>query len=293
MSFESKLNKVKATAYKHEYNPDQILELFRCEVDPKYFIEKYCKIQHPAVHGMIPLKLYEKQSDLVDVYTTSTRSIALMSRQSGKDTTTMAFLLQQMIFKPDQTILVAAPNDVCAKGLLSVLKIMYEELPHWLKPGCLIYNAHRVEFDNGSRISVGPATPYLGRGQSISLLYLSEFAYVRPSVQYALLYNLYPAISTGGRCIITSSANNDDDRFARIWANATPSPYSDELKNTVSEKILVESKNDPMDQGFIGFHANWRSVPGRDDAFKERMLSMGSQADWDRDYECHFGARRG
>ena len=67
----------------HAYTPEEILELSKCMKSPKYFMRKYCKIQHP-VKGSIPFDLRPYQERMVDSFTNHRLSICLAPRQIGK-----------------------------------------------------------------------------------------------------------------------------------------------------------------------------------------------------------------
>jgi hypothetical protein len=55
---------------------------------------------------------------------------------------------------------------------------------------------------------------------SISLLYCDEFAFVQPNIAEEFWTSISPTLATGGRAIITSTPNSDEDTFATIWKQA-------------------------------------------------------------------------
>ncbi len=65
------------------YTSEQAVELIRCQEDPIYFIENFIKVQHP-VKGMIPLKLYPFQIEMIKAYVEHRKVVSLCSRQMGK-----------------------------------------------------------------------------------------------------------------------------------------------------------------------------------------------------------------
>ena len=48
----------------------------------------------------------------------------------------------------DKKILICANKFGTAKDILSRIKMAYEMLPNWIKPGVVIWNASEVEFSN-------------------------------------------------------------------------------------------------------------------------------------------------
>ena len=254
MSVDTKLIK---TPYKKEkYTVEQIHELAKCTMDLQYFITEYVWIQHP-VKGRLKFDLFDYQRELLDAYHNHKYSIALISRQMGKSTAAVAYLLWYAMFVPDQTILIAAHKYSGAQEIMQRIRFAYELLPDFIRAGVTAYNKGSLEFDNGSRIIAQATTENTGRGLSISLAYLDEFAFVRPSIAREFWTSLSPTLSTGGKCIITSTPNQDDDQFAQIWreANKTIDEYGNEKET---------GKN-----GFKAYSADWKAHPDRDQAWAD------------------------
>lgn len=309
--------KIKPAGFVTPYTVRQKNELLRCRKDPIYFIERYCWIVAPD-KGRMLFKLYDYQRKLLHHYITHNKSVTLLARQSGKTESAAAFLLWWAIFKPDQKILIASFKADAAKAIMKRLKFMYEELPWWIKPGVRLpggYNVMSVEFENGSSIMADTTTGNTGRGQAISLFYLDEFAYVHPSIADEFWTSIFPTISSSinCRCIITSTANTDEDKFAQIWFSSTKSRFSYDSSTTmrvreedlepaayetyyeddsVKKEIEDQTLEDDSVHGFYHFHAPWTTKPGRDEKFKLGVLASGyTETEWKRDYECQFLTR--
>lgn len=244
---------------------DQIKELAKCAHDPKYFMINHCWIQHPT-KGRMKFQLFDFQKELVDTYHNYRSSIALISRQMGKSTAAAGYLLWYAMFVPDQTILIAAHKYSGAQEIMQRIRFAYETLPNYLRAGVVAYNKGSLEFDNGSRIVAQATTENTGRGLSISLAYLDEFAFVRPTIAREFWTSLSPTLSTGGKCIITSTPNQDDDQFARIWreSNKCYDEYGNETKT---------GKN-----GFRAYSADWKQHPDRDQTWaNEEQGKIGEE----------------
>lgn len=268
---------VKAANAKTSYTPHQMREIRRCMSDPLYFMEKYMWIQHP-VKGKIPFDAYEYQKKLVNTYLNFTSVVALLPRQTGKTTTAAGFLLWYAMFNDDVTILIAANKFRAATEIMDRIKFAYEELPDWLRAGAATYNVQDIRFDNGSRIKSTTTTPDSGRGMSISLLYLDEFAFVKPRIAEEFWTAMSPTLATGGRCIITSTPNSDEDKFAEIWfgANKTIDEFGNELEAGVGIN------------GFKAFTSHYSEVPGRDEAWATKERAKIGADKFDREYDCKF-----
>lgn len=258
-----------------QYSHEQIFEVARCAADPKYFMTEHCWIQHPT-KGRMKFELFDFQRDLVDTYHDNRNSIALISRQMGKSTCAAGYLLWYAMFNADQTILIAAHKYSGAQEIMQKIRFAYETLPDYIRAGAVSYNKGSLEFDNGSRIIAQATTENTGRGLSISLAYLDEFAFVRPNIAKDFWTSLSPTLSTGGKCIITSTPNQDDDQFAQIWnqANNTFDQHGNETKLGVN--------------GFASFFADWKRHPDRDQAWADVELGKIGEERFRREHLGEF-----
>ena len=268
-------NLVKTPYKKEKYTQQQLMELAQCANDPKYFLMNFCYIQHP-VKGRMKFALYPYQIDLVDTYHEFRYSISMLARQTGKSTCAAGYLLWYAMFNPDQTILIAAHKYSGAQEIMQRIRFAYEHIPDHIRAGATSYNKGSLEFDNGSRIIAQATTENTGRGLSISLVYLDEFAFVRPNIAREFWTSLSPTLATGGKCIITSTPNQDDDQFAQIWNEARKNmdEYGNETKM---------GRN-----GFAHFLATWQVHPDRDDDWaKEEQAKIGEER-FRREHNCEF-----
>jgi len=249
-----------------EYTFEQLQELKRCASDPIYFIEHYVMIQHPT-KGAVPFELYPYQKNMIQLYQGNRNVIVLSARQTGKSTTSAAYLLWYAIFNFDKTILIASNKNSNAMEMIARIRYAYENLPHWIKPGIQEdgWNKHSIGFDNDSRIVSTATSEDSGRGMSISLLFLDEFAFVAPAVQDEFWTSIKPTLSTGGSCIMTSTPNGDMNIFAQIWRGAQ-----------------VESNS------FKPLQVFWDEPPGRDEEFKKNEIGDIGEQRWNQEYECQF-----
>ena len=85
-------------------------ELVKCAKDPKYFMKKYCVVQHP-MRGKVPFHLYPYQEKCVDTFSQDDKyCVILKSRQLGLSTLSAGYALWLMTFHSDKNILVIAKN---------------------------------------------------------------------------------------------------------------------------------------------------------------------------------------
>src|SRR5574343_4605 len=198
-----------------EYTPDQIVELQKCAKDPVYFIRNYVKIQHPT-RGSVPFELYDYQLEMIDAVHNHKDTILLCSRQLGKTTVVSMYILWMTTFQEDVVAIIASKAMSHATEIMSRIKYAYEELPDWLQAGCKFYNRTSIEFDNGSKIKSEATTEKTGRGSSPTIVFLDEIAFISKRIQDELWASLAPALSTGGKFVLTSTPNGDDELYANL-----------------------------------------------------------------------------
>lgn len=87
---------------------------------------------------------------------------------SHNTTTSSAFMLFYTIFNKDKTVAIVANKQATSKEILDRIKLMYDYLPMWLKPGVLEWNKTNIKFDNGCKIIAAATSADSIRGQSIS-----------------------------------------------------------------------------------------------------------------------------
>ena len=115
--------------------------------------------------GKQKIKLYKKQADLISGMCGRQRLICLAARQCGKSTAYTVFALWYCLTNQDKSVLICANKFKTAKDILSRIKLAYEELPMWLKPGIVEWNAASIKFDNGCKISAEATSGSSGRGR--------------------------------------------------------------------------------------------------------------------------------
>ena len=111
---------------KETFTEAQIEDLAKC-MDPDlgylYFAEKFAFIQHP-VKGKLLFSPFEYQLRLMHSYHSYRFNINMMPRQTGKTTCASINLAWYAMFKPDQTILVAAHKYTGAQEIMSLIRFV-------------------------------------------------------------------------------------------------------------------------------------------------------------------------
>jgi len=148
-----------------------------CATDYIHFMKKYCKIQHPT-RGRIGFHLYPFQESTIEQLVENRYNIILKARQMGISTLVAAYSLWKLLFQEDFNILVIAIKQDVAKNLITKVRLMYENLPSWLKEGSLEDNKLSLKLSNGSHIKAISSSPDAGRSEALSLLIIDEAAFV-------------------------------------------------------------------------------------------------------------------
>lgn len=260
------------------YTVDQLEELRKCSdpvTGPMYFMRNYVYIQHPT-KGRMLFDPFGFQVGLVDAYHNNRFCVAMLSRQTGKTTCAAGYLLWFAMFQPDSMILVAAHKYTGAQEIMSRIRFAYENVPDFIRAGVTSYNKGSLEFDNGSRIVSATTTETTGRGMSLTLVYADEFAFVQPRIAREFWTSISPTLSTGGKCIMTSTPNSDEDQFADIWREANKT--TDEFGNDTGL-----GKN-----GFFAYKADWRQHPERGEEWAEQEISRIGMEKFRREHNLEF-----
>ena len=256
----------------------QIEDLAKC-MDPQtgydHFARKFAFIQHP-VKGKLLFDPFTYQSRLLESYHNHRFNVNMLPRQTGKTTTAAIYLAWYAMFHPDQTVLIAAHKYTGAQEIMQRIRYVYESCPDHIRAGVTNYNKGSMEFENGSRIVSATTTGNTGRGMSISLLYCDEFAFVNPNIAEEFWTSISPTLATGGRAIITSTPNSDEDTFAVIWKQS-----QDKYDTHGNEQQVGVN-------GFHGFTCSWDEHPDRDAEWREAEIGRIGEEKFRREYGCEF-----
>lgn len=192
-------------------------EYIKCAKDPAYFLKKYCKIQHPK-RGKINFNLYPFQDKVLQLLLNNEYSIVNKSRQLGLSTLVAGLALWMMTFQEDRNILCIATKQETAKNLVTKVKIMYNNLPSWLKVDDEENNKLTLLLKNGSQIKATSASSDAGRSEAVSLLIIDEAAFIEGIEE--IWASAQQTLATGGKCITISTPYGTGNWFHRTWVKA-------------------------------------------------------------------------
>ena len=177
------------------------------------------------------------------------------------------FIAWYTIFNVQKTCLCISNKGASVREIIDKIKVIYENLPFFLKPGVIKNDVYNMKFDNGCRLVAQSTTKKAGIGFTIHLLYLDEFAHIHPSFVNTFYENVYPTLSSSdiSRIIITSTPNGFN-KFHNIYDNA------------------VKGLNE-----FTPTRVDWWEVPGRDEKWMKReVANLGSLKAFNEQYGNQF-----
>jgi hypothetical protein len=108
------------------------------------------------------------------------------------------------------------------------------------------------------------------------LLYADEFAFVRPGIAKEFWTSISPTLATGGKAIITSTPNSDEDQFALLWKGAN------RCEDSYGNPTVVGVN------GFKAYRSYWHEHPDRDQKWAEEQRAQLGEDRFRREMDCEF-----
>ena len=248
-----------------EYTEEQIIEFLKCKEDPVYFANNYMKIVS-LDEGLVQFKPYDFQEKLIERFHENRFNICKMPRQTGKSTTSVAYLLHYCVFNDSVNIGILANKAATARDLLGRLQTAYENLPKWMQQGIIAWNKGSLELENGSKILAASTSASAVRGMSFNILFLDEFAFVPNHIAEDFFSSVYPTITSGKTTkVIMVSTPRGMNHFYRYWHDAE------------------RNKNE-----YLPTDVHWSQVPGRDAEWKRQTIANTSEQQFKIEFECEF-----
>ena len=256
---------LKSIGHEHEYTQEQVKEILKCQADPIYFIEKYCKIVSLDL-GLIDFKLYECQKEKVDLIMNNRKVIIMEGRQQGKTITSAACILHYTIFNENKTVAILANKRASAMEVLYRYQIMYENLPLWMQQGVKTWNKGDVELENGARVFTSATATSGIRGKSVNWLYIDEAAIIPNNVAEEFFTSTYPTIMAGETTkVLLTSTPLGYNHFWKFWNDAE------------------EGRN-----GFKALQVPYWKIPGRNDDWAEEQKAVLGELKFNQEVLCTF-----
>ena len=103
-----------------EFTATQIEEFIKCKDDPVYFAKNYIQIVS-LDSGLVPFEPYDFQEKLIKRFHDHRFNICMMPRQTGKSTTSVAYLLHYVVFNDSVNVGILANKAATARELFCLL----------------------------------------------------------------------------------------------------------------------------------------------------------------------------
>jgi len=242
-------------AFNYAENPQWVKDIDKCRKNILYFAENFFYIVN-LDQGRIKIKLHNYQRKILRALRDNRFVVLLSSRQSGKSTMMTIYALWIACFNEDQNILVVANKESTAINIFKRIRLAYEQLPNYLKPGAVEYGKTSMTLGNGSSIGISTTSSDAGRGSSVNCLILDELAFIDNHLVEQFWKSVYPIISSSkkSKIFIASTPNGTGNLFHELYTGA------------------IEGKN-----GWHPERVDWWEVPGRDEDWKEKTIrTLGS-----------------
>jgi len=246
-----------------EWTPEMVKDLKKCRTNILHFAENFFYIVN-LDKGKQKITLHNYQKRILRSLRDNRFVVMLSSRQSGKTTLMTIYALWIACFFDDQRILVVANKEQTAINIFKRIRLAYEQLPNFLKPGTIEYGKTSMTLGNGSSIGISTTSSDAGRGDSCNVLILDELAFIENNMVNDFWKSVYPIISSSkkSKIFVASTPNGTDNLFFELYNGATQNV-----------------------NGWFAERVDWWDVPGRDEQWKEKTIrSLGSKEAFDQEF---------
>ena len=255
---------------KQKYDPKTIKEIVNCANNILNFVKHFHIVTLKS--GKEKIKLYKPQRRILKSLIKNRFNIILASRQIGKTTLMTIYALWVTCFQKDKKVLIVANKEDTAKEILSRIKMAYELLPVWLKPGVKEWAKTGVLFSNDSSINISTTSSSAARGQSINILIIDEMAFIPEHIMKEFWNSVIPVISSYSttQVFVVSTPNGTGNLFHKIYTGA--------------------ERGDPDFEKWNHERVDWWEIPGRGKKWEadQRSLLAGEDKSFDQEYGCQF-----
>lgn len=210
--------------------------------------------------GLTNFTLFPFQEELVTKFEQHQVNIFSSSRQSGKSSVPLYYLLIRAIFNPDSNIAIFSFNTPSARDLLEKIRVTYENF-------IVRRNKDYIEFRNGSRIVVSTIerAENIFREQTFNELFLDEFNLVNYKLAKEFIEFLPMHLLRQNTKLIISGTK-------------TKGSYFNVLLRFAKKKT----------NSFVASEYSWDAVPNRDEDWKKKMISWIGKDKFENEYQGEF-----
>ena len=209
------------TAFDYSAHPEWIDDIAKSRKNILHFAENFFFITN-LDEGTMKIKLHSYQKRILRSLRDSRFVCLLASRQVGKTTLMTIYALWIACFFEDQRILIVANKEQTAINIFKRVRLAYEKLPNYLKPGTVEYGKTSMSLGNGSSIGISTTSSDAGRGDSCNVLILDELAFIDNHLVEQFWSSVYPIISSSkkSKIFVASTPNGTGNLFHELYTGA-------------------------------------------------------------------------
>jgi len=251
------------SVFDYSEHPEWVADIAKSRKNILHFAENFFFITN-LDEGKMKIKLHSYQKRILRSLRDSRFVCLLASRQVGKTTLMTIYALWIACFFEDQRILVVANKEQTAINIFKRIRMAYEKLPNYLKPGAVEYGKTAMTLGNGSSIGISTTSSDAGRGDSCNVLILDELAFIDNHLVEQFWSSVYPIISSSkkSKIFVASTPNGTGNLFHDLYSGA------------------IDGKND-----WKAEKVDWWEFPGRDEEWKEKTIrTLGSRDVFDQEF---------
>ena len=262
-----------------EYTKEEWDEIEKCVENPIYFVEKYCTFLTDFGRKTIKLRDYQKDvlhllgdevyNKELNLFINKNRKVILLqSRQTGKTTTTAAYIVSYIFRNTDRNIMVLANKGNTAEEILGKIKDIIKNLPFFLKPGVISVSKDSISFENGCSLRCSATSDTPATGDTIHVMMIDEAALIPASKMTPFWQSVYPTLSSSNvsQIIMMSTPRGKHNLFYQLWDRA------------------MKKKN-----GFVVRRVDYWQVPGHDtEEWKNEQIETFGEANFNQEFGLSF-----
>lgn len=235
--------------------------------DPKFYLERFCKIKGKKSGELAPFILNEAQKDLFNTLRKHSRVIINKARQLGFSTGVTGYFYHRTITTPGTTTALIGYNSDLTAELLDKVKMFYKTTPKEFRPTIQYNSKYEISFPSiDSKIMVLPSTGNVGRGYTIHNCLVTELSSWDNAEDKMM--SLEATVPIDGKLVIESTPRGQGNLFHRMFMSDENDyikkqygwwwGYSEEEADTIRRRL-----NDPMkfaQEYELAFLSSGRSV---------------------------------
>ena len=174
----------------------------------------------------------------------------------------------------EKKIMICANKLQTAIEIMDRLRLAYEYLPQWIKPGIVVYNKQEITFSNKSTIRAFSTSSSASRGFSGQIMIIDEMAFIPKNIIDEFFASVMPVVSSAkdSKVIVVSTPNGTSGLYYDIWQQANS---NEEAKNK---------------EGWKPFRVDWFEVPGRTKEWKEKQIASIGIEKWNQEFGNEFSS---